>query len=143
MASRDIADCTVPLHAAWMKVSAEFRRRFPGWDIIVTCTHRSVQEQFDLFKKGRRLSGKNWVVSDAKLVVTNVDGWTKKSNHNYYPARAFDVALKQPDGKLNWPEKNKKIPPQWAALPDIATFCGLVNGGPWKSITDYPHFEMA
>jgi peptidoglycan LD-endopeptidase CwlK len=139
MPSREIKDCVPELQAAWPKLQEIFCGRFPGWGMILTCTHRSVEEQADLFKKGRRLLGDGrWVVSDPAIRLTNIDGKHVLSEHNYSPARAFDVALKMPDGRLCWEYGT----PQWQAIPEIATAVGLESGGAWKTFKDYPHFHI-
>lgn len=138
MASREIGDCHEVLQKAWGYIQGAFRESFPGWDIILVCTFRPVEEQFDLFKKGRRETPEGWIVDDSKSVVTQVDGRARLSNHNYHPARAFDVALKKPDGSITYDVSE----PAWQALPGIATMAGVVNGGSWKSFKDFPHFEL-
>lgn len=138
MPSRDIKDCALELQTAWGIIRPEFVARFPGWDMILTCTHRTPEEQFDLYKKGRTLMGQEWIANDAKSIVTHADGTRKLSMHNYYPSKAFDVALKDPEGRLQW---NNGLP-QWRILPELATLAEVVNGGSWKHFTDYPHFEL-
>src|SRR5688572_23247461 len=113
MASRNIKDCLKSLQTAWPKLRALFQEEFPGWTMALTCTYRTPEEQFELFKKGRKLADGKWVLEDAAKRVTNVDGKTKLSNHNRFPARAFDVALKSPKGALVW---DSKLAP-WQALP--------------------------
>lgn len=109
-------------------------------DCTVICGHRSPEEQFELFKKGRENKNFKWVVVDKSKVVTNIDGRAKKSNHNYLPSRAVDVV---------------PYPLDWN---DIAAFKKLGEvakrkakelgikiswGGDWQSLKDYPHFEEA
>lgn len=62
---------------------------------------REPERQFELFKLGRRyndITGK-WEVVDRRKVVTNVDGYIKKSNHNYQPSMAVDVYAYVPNTK--------------------------------------------
>lgn len=109
-------------------------------DCTVICGHRSPEEQFELFKKGRENKNFKWVVVDKSKVVTNIDGRAKKSNHNYLPSRAVDVV---------------PYPLDWN---DIAAFKKLGEvvkrkakelgikiswGGDWQSLKDYPHYEEA
>lgn len=139
MPSREIADCVVELQEAWPKLQATFSAKFPGWGLLLTCTFRNTEEQFDLYKKGRRLlDDGRWVVSDPAERVTNVDGRHVLSEHNYRPARAFDVALKMPDGRLCW----EFGAPQWRALPDMAAALGLESGGSWETFKDFPHVQL-
>ena len=62
------------------------------FDFAVTHGHRTPEEQFELFKKGRSLNmdGK-WIITDRKKVVTYVDGYEKKSKHNAEPSKAIDM----------------------------------------------------
>jgi hypothetical protein len=53
------------------------------FDCTVIYGYRSPEEQNDLYQIGRTKPGTK---------VTNIDGYTKKSKHNYYPSRAVDVA---------------------------------------------------
>jgi peptidoglycan L-alanyl-D-glutamate endopeptidase CwlK len=93
---------------------------------MLTCTQRSVEEQQRLYAKGRTQPGQK---------VTNVDGVTKKSNHNYTPARAVDVAVVI-NGKVSWDAD------EYAPLGELAKKYGLHWGGNWKSLKDYPHLEL-
>lgn len=109
-------------------------------DCTVICGHRSPEEQFELFKKGRENKNFKWVVVDKSKIVTNIDGRAKKSNHNYLPSRAVDVV---------------PYPLDWN---DIAAFKKLGEvvkrkakelgikiswGGDWQTLKDYPHHEEA
>jgi peptidoglycan L-alanyl-D-glutamate endopeptidase CwlK len=53
--------------------------------------HRPPERQFELYKKGREKIEGKWQVADPTKVVTNVDGFIKKSNHNYDPSMAGDI----------------------------------------------------
>lgn len=52
-------------------------------DITILHGHRTPAEQNALYQQGRTKPGK---------IVTNVDGYNKKSRHNYSPSQAFDFA---------------------------------------------------
>lgn len=139
MPSRDIADCVQELQTKWPLLQEEFRKQFPGWGIELTCSHRPVEEQFELFKKGRRESDGGWVVADAKAVVTYVDGRTRLSEHNYKPSRAIDVLIKKPDGKITWDLTEEP----WKKLPEIVQSFGLESGGTWQKFKDFPHIQVS
>jgi peptidoglycan L-alanyl-D-glutamate endopeptidase CwlK len=62
------------------------------FDNTILYSTRTPEEQFELFKQGRALIGGAWGIVDKKKVVTYKDGTTNKSNHNYTPSRAVDVA---------------------------------------------------
>lgn len=134
--SRKIEDCIERLESFWPALQMGFTRKWPGWEAILTCTYRSPQEQFELFKKGRILEGNAWAVKTGHEVVTNCDGIKKLSMHNYFPSRAFDIALIGPDNKMFWDYKA----PQW----QLGQFLipGITWGGNWTKFPDFPHFEV-
>jgi hypothetical protein len=141
MASNKIEDCCPELRAAWPLILADFESCFPGWTLKITCSHRTPEEQFALFKQGRSVNSKTgvWEIVEPQKVVTHVDGLTPEtmSMHNYYPAFAFDVVVVTPGKDMTW---NDKLD-QWQILPTLAKRYGLVNGGAWRTLKDWPHFE--
>lgn len=101
--------------AAWKKA---------GYDVLVTCTLRSVEEQNALYAQGRTTPGP---------IVTKAKGG--QSWHNF--GLAIDV-VPLVAGKAMWDESN----PIWRALADIAKKQGLSWGGDWTGgFRDIPHFE--
>lgn len=64
-------------------------------DFGISVGYRSPQEQQELYKSGRSKPGK---------ILTNCDGYSKKSKHNSTPSLAFDVAV-YINGTLSWDEK--------------------------------------
>lgn len=97
--------------------------------------HRTADEQFKLFKKGRAFQGGRWVVINRAQVVTYKDGYVAKSRHNYLPATAIDVAIYDRDGQYVSPDalyrhvgKGKNF--------------GLDWGGDWQQFKDRPHLEI-
>lgn len=125
MASTRLLDAEPALQLAYACLLADFRD-MTGNDLLLTCTHRSVEEQQKLYAQGRTTVGQR---------VTNVDGVTQLSNHNYTPARAVDVAVVV-HGKVSW------SPADYAPLGELAKRYGLVWGGSWRSFKDYPHLEL-
>ena len=109
-------------------------------DCTVICGHRSPEEQFELYKKGRVNKDFKWTVVDKSKVVTNIDGRAKKSNHNYLPSKAVDVV----PYPLDWNDINafKKL---GEVVKRKAKELGIKIswGGDWQSLKDYPHFEEA
>ena len=109
-------------------------------DCTVICGHRSPEEQFELYKKGRVNKDFKWIVVDKAKVVTNIDGRAKKSNHNYLPSRAVDVV----PYPLDWNDITafKKL---GEVVKRKAKELGIKIswGGDWQSLKDYPHFEEA
>lgn len=105
-------------------------------DFTVIYGHRSPEEQFELYKKGRKLVDGKWVKVGA--TVTNLDGKNKKSNHNTNPSKAVDIA---------------PYPIDWNNIQRFKDLAGVVKkaaetvgvqiqwGGDWK-MRDYPHYEV-
>lgn len=148
MASNKITDCIPELQKAWPRLKAEFESMFPGWTMKLTYTHRTPEEQFEIYKEGRiynyktkEWDRKTYFTNDGReqyeSVLTFCDGTKRLSGHNYYPAKAFDVALQKPDKDFEWDDAK----PQWRVLPSLGEAYGLKNLGP--AIGDWCHFELA
>ena len=126
-------------------------------DFSLITGHRTVDTQFELFKKGREFIKGRWKVVNKKQVVTNIDGHLVKGNHNYEPSRAFDFTVyivNKPE--LTWDK------PHLSYI--AATFMGYAHilydkgeithklrwGGDWDSdgdqtdqkLIDMPHLEL-
>lgn len=147
MASRRIEDCVPPLAAAWEALAKAFHEEYVGWKAVVVCTHRPPEEQFEIFKKGRKLSNGRWVIEDEAKVLTLKDGFKLRGRHNDFPARALDIEVYSPDNRKYWDtvssvEKGTLINP-WLWLLDAAPRYGLVNGGSWATLQDWPHFQLS
>lgn len=139
MPTRDINDAAKPIRENWETIKKEYELAEPGKQLIITCVHRSPEEQQELYAKGRiKGSDGKWVIQDKAKIVTNVDGKTVMGAHNYRPARAIDVAVKEKaTGKVIWVEKH------YMAIGPIVRKLGLTWGGDWKSFKDLPHIEVA
>ncbi len=61
------------------------------FDNTILYGHRSKEEQFELYKKGRELRDGKWVITDKNKVVTYKDGYHSMSKHNYLPSKAVDA----------------------------------------------------
>ena len=85
--SKQSLDKLSPCHEDLQKVMHEAIKHI---DFIVLYGYRTPEEQFELYKKGRKLVDGKWV--KVGTTVTNLDGKAKKSNHNYNPSRAVDIA---------------------------------------------------
>ena len=107
-------------------------------DFSVVCGHRSVDEQFGLFKIGRKMVNGSWVVVDKKKIVTKCDGYNAKSYHNYLPSRAVDI-IPYPSGYKDL-DKFRDLS---FVVKDIAKVYGvsLEWGGDWRFV-DYPHWQL-
>lgn len=148
MPSTSLRDCEAALAEAYVLGKTEFEQAHPGYTVIVTCTKRSVEEQFALYKIGRRqVADGSWVVDDAKRIVTKVDGMVKKSNHNLEPARAIDFAIVF-NGKVLWNATTERLDDDghgnvWAQAAECFKRHGAKWGGDWRGgFRDLPHIEL-
>lgn len=141
MASNKIKDCSTQLRRVWPFIKKDFETKFPKWKIKITHTHRTPEEQFNLYKKGRKYNQdkKYWIITNYALRVTNRDGTKRLSDHNYYPSKAFDVALRNPQHDYTW---NTNLP-QWLYIPILCKKHGILNGSKWKGLKDFPHCYIA
>ena len=120
--------------------------RAAGIDAFITQTYRSTEYQNTLFAQGRtteelRALGITGVQGRPGPRVTNARGGT--SAHNFTKdgkpwARAFDIAIKNPDGSLNW---NAETEP-WKRAGAIGEAVGLEWGGSWTRFKDASHFQL-
>jgi len=128
--SRDIIHCHPYLRERWPKLVYLYQQETSG-DLIITCTWRSAFEQKRLYALGRTEPGQ---------IVTQIDGTTRRSNHNVYPARALDVAVNiDPQAVkplITWQED------YYRPLGKICEKLGLVWGGSWTKFPDMPHIEL-
>lgn len=129
MASRDINALHPILKPLYLQFIADCKEA--GIDAFATCTYRSSAEQNELYAQGRTKPGRK---------VTNAKGG--QSEHNFTlngkPAsRAFDIAIRV-NGSLNWDTRH----PHWKRAGQIGKALGLVWGGDFKSIKDFPHFQL-
>ena len=134
------------LSTADIKLQQLFNEVIKEFDCTVIYGHRTPEEQFELFKKGRELRNGTWV--KVGPTVTDKDGTIKKSKHNYKPSKAVDVC----PYPLNWADTDG-----FMALADVvrrkAKELGITVtwGADWDSdgnikehsLIDYPHWEIA
>ena len=106
------------------------------YDFTVLYGYRTPAEQFELFKQGRTLVGKEWKVTGK--TVTNLDGKTKMSNHNSNPSKAIDIA----PYPIDW-NNIQRFLDMSKVVKEAAKTVGveITYGGDWK-MKDYPHFEV-
>ena len=108
-------------------------------DCTIICGHRTPEEQFELFKKGREKVDGWWTVIDKSKVVTNLDGTTKTSRHNYYPSKAVDVV----PYPLDWNDIDSfKLLASVVKRKALELGIDVEWGGDWKSFKDYPHWQI-
>lgn len=125
MASRDIYDLDKKLQDAFIEAKQKWDELYPNKARpFLTCTHRTNEEQNQLYAIGRTVPGK---------IVTNA--MAGKSKHNSLPSRAFDIAFNF-HGRIDWDVQLFKD------FADIIKPMGITWGGDFKSIKDRPHFEI-
>lgn len=126
MPSRDINDCSLLLQDFWPKLQARYHELFPERELFLTCTHRTPSEQQALFAK-----------NTPERTITRCDGVTKLSKHNYLPAKAFDVGIKN-KGAVVWDDGF--FLPLGRVLRELNAEHRIRWGGEF-SFFDGPHFE--
>ncbi len=137
MASRDLWQCHPALQAAWGRVAQAYMARYGGLrGLIITATYRSPEEQWLLFQQGRvQQSNGTWAVEQPAVVVTQLDGRTRVSQHNIQPSRALDFAVLV-GGKLTWAAS------EYEPVGVLGEQQGLVWGGRWLHLRDLPHLQL-
>lgn len=128
MPSRDPLDLCPTLQVFWPKLRDWYEEKFPGRRLILTCTHRTKDEQRVLFSMNDS-TGK---------IVTRCDGVKTLSKHNYYPSHAFDVAVIINE-RAKWDES--LFTPIGKAIEELNYSDRISWGGNW-SFRDYPHVQM-
>ncbi len=106
-----------------------------GHPMFVVSGVRSDEEQKRLYQLGRTKPGN---------VVTNIDGITKRSNHqvnkltNY--GHAVDCAfINDPNTPI---DETWDLKQPWSLYGELAETTGLTWGGRWKTLVDLPHIEL-
>ena len=126
------------LASADIKLQQLFNEVIKEYDCTVIYGHRTPEEQFELFKKGREKKDGWWV--KVGPTVTDKDGLNKKSKHNYSPSLAVDVC----PFPLDWNDIDA-----FKALAEVVKRkakelnINIKWGGDWVSFKDYPHYELA
>ena len=129
MASRDLSLCVEELQNKVPLIIADYNQSNTPYTITVICTLRPTAEQQALYAKGRTVPGR---------IVTYKDGVTSFGAHNPTPtqplSRAVDFGVFR--GK-DYITQNIF----YAPLGPLADKYGLIWGGSWKTLKDYPHIE--
>lgn len=120
------------------KIIGAIQKKLPtGFTCKMVSGHRTQAEQFDLFKQGRSFKNGSWVKDSSKGgIVTNINGITKLSNHNYLPCVSMDFGIF--DDKGNYLSDS----PLYKHIKEGAKIIGADWGGDWISIKDTPHIEL-
>ncbi len=100
-------------------------------DCTVVSGMRTPQEQLELYKKGR--------LGNKGPIVTNVDGYNKKSKHNHNPSLAADVV----PYPIDWNDIDR-FKEFGNFVQGVAVGLGLKIewGGNWRNFKDYPHYQI-
>lgn len=107
------------------------------YDFTILYGERSAEEQFALFKQGRKLQNGKWV--KVGKTVTNLDGINKLSKHNHSPSLAIDVA----PYPIDWDNISRfKELSHVIKEAMITVGVSLQWGGDWIKFVDYPHYEI-
>jgi len=118
-------------------------------DCRVIHGHRTPEEQFELFKKGRSQVNGVWRVNHPGKVVTYKDGYEDRSKHNEYPSMAVDVVPYygvKPHIRWDDIEGMRHFGHYVLGVIDTLRRYGTIEndvtwGGFWLSLRDYPHWE--
>jgi peptidoglycan L-alanyl-D-glutamate endopeptidase CwlK len=99
-------------------------------DITIVSGMRTPEEQLELYKQGRTEPGN---------IVTNLDGYNKKSKHNENPSLAVDVV----PYPVDWNDIDRFIELSHT-VKTLAHHLGIEIqwGGDWKTFKDYPHWQL-
>lgn len=114
------------------------------YDFGITWGHRSPVKQNELYQKGRDASGS---IINKGDIVTYVDGFIKKSKHNYMPALAVDI-LVYINNKHTWePKFYLEVGTYIMEIAeDLFEQEKIVNrivwGGTWHKFKDWCHFQI-
>jgi len=106
---------------------------------------RTAEEQFELYKKGRKLKDGKWIIVNKKKVVTSKDGYNKKSKHQEFDkegkGKAVDIVVLL-NGKITW---NIKYYHHIAGIIlrfGYETGLNIKWGGWFSNIEDGGHFQI-
>jgi len=138
MPSTRVTDLCTALADLWLTIRDEYEAAHEDRRLLLTATHRPPEEQWRLYKIGRReLPDGSWVEDDdaSTRIVTYLDGFKKASKHNMMPAEALDFAV-MVGGKVSWDHR------EYEPVGALAVARGLVWGGAWTRLKDYPHIEI-
>ena len=133
-----LSQCHVDLHV----LMQEAIKNSP-YDFGISHGNRTPKEQNDLFQKGRE----NGVIVDKSKVVTYLDGYNKKSKHNYLPSLAVDIKC-YVNGQITWNhgvfiETGTHIMEVAEVLFDNDRIKSQISwGGNWHKFKDLPHFQI-
>lgn len=103
-----------------------------GIEIVFTSGKRTWIEQMEQYKKGRLLTASGWVVTDTSKVVT----FALPDQAPHCRGAAYDIVPIVAE-RAAWDRLDLFL-----ELGRIGKECGLVWGGDWIKLKDFPHFEL-
>jgi len=125
MSSRSLDDLSPATRACALEFLA--RTRAAGFDVLVTCTLRSSQDQAELYAQGRTRPGP---------IVT----WAKPGESRHEDGTALDVVPLR-SGKCVWGTAGADGE-LWRAIGGLGEKSGLEWAGRWPAKRrEYPHFQ--
>lgn len=124
--SRDVGELLPIMQERWGKFSLLMQQR-AGVAVFPTSTYRDNEKQAALYAQGRTAPGKR---------VTNAKPGQSEHNHR----RAVDFAFRTPKG-VN-PYEPFKRQGMHAQILACAKDAGLVSGGTFSGLGDWPHLEL-
>lgn len=134
--SKKSLDRLMECHPDLQTVAKEAIKESP-YDFGITWGHRSPALQNKLYQQGR--------TDKTKPIVTHVDGYIKKSKHNYTPSLAFDILI-YVNGEHTWNPKfylevGTHIMEVAEDLFEREMITNRISwGGFWHKFKDWPHF---
>ena len=125
------------LESCHQDIQSVMKESIKHMDFVVLSGYRTPNEQFELYKKGRKFEAGKWV--KVGTTVTNIDGKTKLSNHNYYPSQAIDIA----PYPIDWNDTDR-FEALAVVVKKAAKDVGVEIewGGDWVTPIDMPHFQL-
>lgn len=114
------------LQEFWPKLRELYMKAYPGRALVLTHTYRTPEEQKTIYDQNK-----------PGAILTRCDGYIKKSMHNYFPSKAFDIAVFI-KGKAQWDDVYYK---DLGKFIDTLGYTGKIRWGGWFSFRDYCHFE--
>ncbi len=109
----------------------------PAFEVRIISTLRTPSEQFNIFKQGRVAVNGIWQKAVGGRTVTHVDGFDKRSNHNYQPSQACDFGIF--DSTTGAYLTDQVL---YNHLGAPTREAGFTWGGDWNSFKDRPHIEI-
>ena len=122
MPSRNLSDLVPLVCNAATAAIAECTAK--GYDVLVTCTYRTPEEQNSLYAQGRTAPGP---------IVTNA-----RANQSMHQFRCALDIVPMFGGKCVWDGSN----PLWDEIADIFITNGFEWGENWQQFKEMPHFQI-